>query len=185
MMQTDRLLLRQWQPADLDPLARMNANSDVMRFFPSVVPEQRSHQLAHTWQQQLCEQGWGLWAVESRGDKAFIGFVGLNRVVAAIPHAPFLELVWRLLPEYWGRGYAPEAAAAALDVAFAALAEEAVYAMTALINQPSIRVMEKLGMGNTGEVFDHPAVAAGHVLQQHCLYRMRQTMWLSRTRPLD
>ena len=91
---------------------------------------------------------------------------------SGIPNAPLVEVGWRLGAEFWGKGYAPEAARAALGYAFTTLGLEAVYAFTALPNRASRRVMEKIGMVDTGEDFDHPDLPEEHWLARHCLYRI-------------
>lgn len=63
---------------------------------------------------------------------------------------------------------------AALGYAFDQLAWPTVYAFTALPNQPSRRVMEKIGMTNTHQDFDHPRLPDNHPLQRHCLYAIDQ-----------
>lgn len=130
----------------------------------------------------IAERGWGFWAVEIKATGQFIGFVGLHYQDenSGIPHAPFVEIGWRLDAEFWGVGYAPEAAEKALEFAFTTLNCAKVYAFTALPNLPSLRVMQKLGMENTGQDFNHPKLESGHPLERHCLYRMTKQKWLAR-----
>ena len=125
----------------------------------------------------IAHQGWGLWAVEVRDIAPFIGFVGLNRVRFNAHFTPAIEVGWRLAREYWGRGYATEAARAALDYAFESLPDEQIVSFTATINEPSIRVMQRLGMtSDPSDDFDHPAVNGGR-LQRHVLYRISRDDW--------
>lgn len=81
-----------------------------------------------------------------------------------------MEVGWRLAAEHWGRGYAPEAAHAALRVAWEDLALDEVVSFTAVANANSRRVMDKIGLTYERE-FDHPKLPAGHPLQRHVLYR--------------
>src|SRR5947207_14319144 len=75
---TARLRLRQWQDADLEPFAAMNADPEVMRHFPASLGRAESDALAARVGSAIAERGWGLWAVEVAGGARFIGFVGLN-----------------------------------------------------------------------------------------------------------
>ena len=127
----------------------------------------------------LVAHGWGVWAVTLKSTGEFIGMTGLHAVEkdSGIPHAPLTEIAWRMLPDHWGRGHAPEAARSVMQFAFEVLALDAVHAFTATVNGPSRRVMTKIGMVDTGEVFDYPALPAGHVLQRHCLYVMTRAQW--------
>jgi ribosomal-protein-alanine N-acetyltransferase len=85
-----------------------------------------------------------------------------------------VEVLWRIASAHWGQGYAPEAARAAIADGFDRLGLHEVVALTAAINTPSRRVMEKLGMTHDpAEDFDHPRLAEDHALRRHVLYRLR------------
>jgi RimJ/RimL family protein N-acetyltransferase len=80
---------------------------------------------------------------------------------------------WRLARPYWGRGYATEAATAAVRFGFGTLDMDKVVSFTSLINLRSRRVMERLGMTHDeGDNFDHPNIAEGHPLRPHVLYSL-------------
>src|SRR5206468_12482570 len=78
----------------------------------------------------------------------------------------------RLARSYWGKGFATEAAKGSLRVAFERLNLDEVVSFTSVINWPSRAVMERIGMANTGEDFDHPALPEGSELRRHCLYKI-------------
>jgi RimJ/RimL family protein N-acetyltransferase len=83
-----------------------------------------------------------------------------------------VEIGWRLAKEYWGNGYASEAAAACLRFGFENLKLKQIVAFTAAANKRSMAVMERIGMTrNPDDDFDHPNLAPGHPLQRHVLYR--------------
>lgn len=182
MLETQRLLLRQWKESDLLPYSQLNANADVMRYFPSVLSQAQSDAQVERLRQIIDNNGWGFWAVELKETGQFIGFVGLHRQEqnSGIPNAPLVEIGWRLDEPFWRKGYASEAANAALNYAFTQLGVACVYAFTALPNQPSQQVMKKIGMINTNHDFDHPKIEKGHPLERHCLYRITQQQWLAR-----
>ncbi|MET0075171.1 MAG: GNAT family N-acetyltransferase [Candidatus Thiodiazotropha lotti] len=90
---------------------------------------------------------------------------------------PCVEIGWRLAQSHWGNGYATEGGRAALQVAFDQLNLEEVVSFTAVGNRRSRRVMERLGMGDSTETFEHPAIPPGHQLRQHCLYRISKAAW--------
>jgi RimJ/RimL family protein N-acetyltransferase len=95
-----------------------------------------------------------------------------NRSVlaAALPGGGNVEIGWQLDAALWGKGLAPEGAAACLEHAFDVLHLPEVVAFTYAGNAPSRRVMEKLGMSEQGS-FEHPALLPGHRLRPHVLYR--------------
>lgn len=169
--QTDRLKLRQWKESDLPIFASMNADPQVMKYYPSVLNEEESHNIAHKFEALIREKGWGFWAVEKLEDERFIGFVGLNEPTYDLPVTPCVEIGWRLGKEHWGKGYATEAAKSCLDFAFNKLNLTEVYSFTSVTNKKSAAVMERIGMMNTNNNFEHPLIPENHPLREHCLYK--------------
>ncbi|HEX6240227.1 MAG TPA: GNAT family N-acetyltransferase, partial [Polyangiales bacterium] len=108
-------------------------------------------------------------------------FTGLTVPLFECHFTPCVEVGWRLAAEHWGRGYATEAARAALETAFVHLGLDEVVSFTAVENLRSRRVMERLGMSHdaAGD-FEHPGVAKGHRLRPHVLYRMSRARWAER-----
>ncbi len=129
------------------------------------------------WQAEFEAQGWSNWAVERRDTDEFVGFVGLTVPTRVLPFTPCVEVGWRLARRHWHRGHATEAARACLALGFEVLGLKEIVSFTALLNQPSRAVMERLGMRDHGEDFDHPALAADSPLRRHCLYRLSRDAW--------
>ncbi len=177
-IETPRLLLRGWRDSDLPSFAAMNADPAVMRHFPATLSRPESDALAQRIRADLDANGWGLWAVEVRGGAEFAGFVGLKRAGFPAPFPDWVEIGWRLAAAQWNRGYATEAARAALDQAFGPVGLQEVVSFTVPANAASRRVMEKLGLRHDpGEDFDHPRLPPGHPLRRHVLYRIRAGEW--------
>jgi RimJ/RimL family protein N-acetyltransferase len=170
-IETERLLLRQWRPSDLPFFARMNADGEVMRFFPAKLSESESNAMANRCRDLIEERGWGFWAAEEKSSNSFIGFIGLHAPTADLPFSPCVEVGWRLARRHWGQGFATEGASAALAFAFDVLALPEVVAFTTIDNERSQRVMERLGMQRDALTFQHPSLPSGHPLREHCLYR--------------
>jgi RimJ/RimL family protein N-acetyltransferase len=180
VLETDRLLLRSWRETDLEPFAAINADPRVMEYFPSPLTRAESDFLADKISERIQKSGFGLWAVEERGGAPFIGFVGLAVPLFEAAFTPCVEVGWRLAYAHWGRGYAPEAAAAALDDAFGRLDLQEIVSFTTQHNQRSRRVMEKLGMTHSlADDFDHPELSCDHPLLRHVLYRLSRKSWLT------
>ena len=180
-LQTERLYLRQWQASDFAIFAQINADPEVMRYFPKVLSNELSDVIARKCQQLIADNGWGFWAVSLKDGLEtadnFIGFVGLNHTHADLPFAPSVEMAWRLHKDYWGNGYATEAAQAALRFAFETLALNEVVAFTAVINEPSQKVMQRLGMIDMQDNFCHPMLKPNHRLAEHVLYKITREQW--------
>ncbi|GAA3145406.1 GNAT family N-acetyltransferase [Planomonospora alba] len=172
-LRTARLLLRPWRASDLEPFAELNADPEVMEHFPAPLSREESDAFATATAEAIVRQGWGRWALEVSATGEFIGFTGLHRPAFEAHFTPAVEVAWRLGRRSWGKGYATEAAAAALDFAFDRLGLDEVVSFTATTNLRSRAVMERLGMTrDPAEDFDHPALPPGHRLRRHVLFRL-------------
>ncbi|MFD1217656.1 GNAT family N-acetyltransferase [Microbulbifer celer] len=170
--QTERLQLRQWRNKDREPFAAMNADPRVMEFFPALLSREESDAAIDRQITHIEKYGWGFWAVERLEDHQFIGFVGIKNVGDELPFAPAVEIGWRLAVDFWGKGYATEAACASLQIGFEQLKLKEIVSFTALNNMRSRSVMEKIGMVDTCKTFLHPSLSDEHPLQEHCLYQL-------------
>lgn len=170
-LRTERLVMRRWREADREPFAAMNADPAVMEFFPAPLDRAASDALIDRIEDHFRRQGFGLWALEVAGTSEFIGFTGLNPMPDGVPGAGGMEVGWRLARQAWHRGYATEAAQAAVDVAFHGANLPELWSLTSLLNTPSQAVMRRLGM-TPHACFDHPLVEPGHRLRRHIVYWM-------------
>lgn len=171
---TQRLILRPWREADIEPFAAMNADPRVMRFFPRPLGRDESHAFVERIEAGFEEHGYGLWVVERREAAGFLGFTGLLVHTFEAPFTPATEVGWRFLSDAWGNGYATEAAREALRYGFEVAGLAEILSWTSVLNEPSIRVMQRLGMHrDPAEDFDHPRIPTGHELRRHVLYRLR------------
>ncbi|MEV4351025.1 GNAT family N-acetyltransferase [Actinoplanes sp. NPDC049596] len=147
-LETERLILRQWRDDDLDALAAMNADPDVMRYIldGSVLDRRESADRLERMRAVWARNGFGLFAVEGRDEGVLLGWAGLS-VPNFLPEVlPAVEIGWRFAREHWGRGYATEAAAAALRFGFEDCGIERVISIRHPENERSRRVMDKLGL---------------------------------------
>ena len=146
----------------------MNADSEVMRYFPKPWTADESRLAFQRIDASFEEKGFGIYAVEV--GSAFAGIVGLSMAAFQSWFTPCVEILWRLRAEFWGRGLASEAAGAVLHMSLHSLALNEVFAFAVPQNQRSIRVMETIGMTPCRPpFFDHPEVD-DQTLKQHLLY---------------
>lgn len=172
---TPRLLLRPFDKRDLDAFAALNADPRVREFFPSVLERSESDASAAHYLEHWDRYGFGRWTVEVPGATEFAGVVGLEHVPFPTSFGPAVEIGWRFAHDYWGRGYATEAARASCNFGFEVLGLEEIVAFTVPSNVRSREVMARLGMRHAvGEDFDHPRIALGHPLRRHVLYRLQR-----------
>ncbi len=181
-LETERVILRQWQDRDLPIFAELNANPQVMQYFPQPLTGQQSNDMAHMCKTLIAKNGWGLWAAELKSTSEFIGGIGLHKPESALPFSPCVEIAWRLHINYWGKGYATEAATKALQFCFEELNESEVVSFTTIKNARSRAVMRRLGFSNTNENFKHPDISTDHPLSEHVLYKLTQHEWQQKQR---
>jgi RimJ/RimL family protein N-acetyltransferase len=182
--ETPRLRMRQWRDADRAPYAAMNADPQVMEYFPALQTRAARDASIDAWQSQFAAQGWSNWAAELVETGQFIGFVGLSVPRRSFAFSPCVEIGWRLARPFWGRGLATEAARAALRIGFERLDLREIVSFTALANRRSRAVMERIGLRNANEDFEHPAIPVGSPLRLHCLYRIRRLEWACLAEPM-
>lgn len=168
---TPHLRLRPFRLDDADRFhARIHNDAEVMRFLPGGAPRPREATLRTLdyFLSHWAQHGFGMWAVEDNSDGAFVGQAGLN----VIPNTSEVEVAYALAKPYWGKGYAAEAARAALGYGFERVGLAIVYAVAFPANLASQRVMQKLGMeyeGVTNRFYDTELVC----------YFMRRERWQS------
>lgn len=168
LLQTPRLGLRNWTEVDKEPFYQMNSDPSVMEHFPAALSRRQSDDLWLRLKNHYQEYGYTYFAVDLLDSGEFIGFIGLKNQDYDYQYTPFVDIGWRILPAYWGKGYATEGAVACLNFAFEQLQLEKVFSVAVHGNLGSLRVMLKLGMRQIDE-FIHPAFAADHPLQPcHC-----------------
>jgi ribosomal-protein-alanine N-acetyltransferase len=172
-LSTPRLILRRWGADDREPFAAMNADREVMEFFPAPLTRTESDALVDSIEAHFERHGFGLWALEVKESGEFAGFTGLAVPSFEAPFTPAVEVGWRLARSAWGHGYATEAARASLAFGFERLGLEEVVSFTTVGNSRSRAVMERLGMSHDpADDFEHPLVAVGDPLRPHVLYRL-------------
>ena len=146
-LETDRLRLRQFTPADLDELARICANPEVMKYLglrgepmSRAETETALESMYAHWQRR----GFGRWAVTLRDGGRLIGYGGLRSF------GDDAELVYLLDKPFWGRGLATEVAHACLGYGFGVKKFGKVLALARPDNLASRRVLEKVGLTYKG-----------------------------------
>jgi ribosomal-protein-alanine N-acetyltransferase len=177
-LETRRLRLRPWRDEDLEPLAALNADPTVMEHFPGCLSRRESEAMAARIAAHFEMHGFGLWSVEAPGAAEFIGLVGLTTPRFEAAFTPCVEVGWRLAAEFWGLGYASEAARAAVQFGFDELGLAEIVSYTVPQNWRSRRVMERLGMTHAPQDdFEHPLIDKGHPLSRHVFYRLPRGAW--------
>lgn len=150
-----------------------------MEHFQGTMSQEASDAFVDRIEAHWNETAWGLWAIEIPEVAPFIGYVGLWPA-DYVTGNPMVEVGWRLAREFWGHGYATEAAREALRVGFEEVGLEEIVSFTVPQNERSWRVMERIGLiRDPSADFDHPRVdpIAYPALVRHVLYRLSRSAW--------
>ena len=167
-IQTPRLLLRRWHDDDLAPMAEINADPQVMRWIGdgSVRDLERTAEDIERWEEEWDEEGFGLFAVELLASGELAGFTGLS-VPEFLPAVwPAVAISWRFGSQFWGQGYASEAAHATLEFALQDRGLDRVVSIVRAGDNASESVIRKLGMVLERETV-HPV--HGYPLRVHAI----------------
>ena len=179
ILETERLLLRTFQEDDVESMVAINQDKKVMQFFPSVPNEEDTIAFIDKVIAHQEQHGFSLYATEIKQTGEMIGFVGLFTATFEAHFTPVVEIGWRLSSKHWNQGYATEAAKAALDYAFNERELDEVVSFTSVLNKPSIRIMQKIGLHTSSEDdFDNPNVQVDSPLVKHVLYKLKRSEYL-------
>ena len=144
ILKTQRLRLREMSLGDLDFIAEMLADSDVMRFYPKLYSREESQEWIDRQLQRYANDGHGLWLVVDRPSSKPVGQVGL--IMQKVEGSWQPEIGYLVHKHYWRRGYASEAALGVREYAFNVRGKGRVISLIRPENIPSQGVARKLGM---------------------------------------
>lgn len=161
-VQTERLLLRAVNTADVDAVFAIHGNPWTYRFHPDGVARSREESAAQLarWQREWHEVGFGFWAVTTATDRRVVGFGGLTR--RTFHERSVLNTYYRFDPSAWGHGYATEMASAAAALARKLLPELPMIVRTRPGNLAARAVAEKLGLVRAVDLDDHLLTYVSH-----------------------
>ena len=171
LFKSERLGFRNWVLSDLEMTATMNADPEVMHFFPNIKTKKESETFIKDSIQKCNEKGYCFFATEILNTKELIGFIGLNYIDYKASFTPGVEIGWRLAKAYHGNGFATEGAKACLSYGFQKIGLKTIYSICPTINKPSENVMKKIGMHRI-EIFNHPALKDYPRIEECFLYKL-------------
>lgn len=149
-IETERLILRNVLPSDAGDMYRLDSNNDVHRYLGNRMNNSLddAKKTVDYIMEQYQTNGIGRWAAIEKASGKFIGWSGLklNDDLTMNGHQHFYDVGYRLLPEFWGKGYATESSVAAMEYGFNVLNLDAIYGITHIENEASHRVLLKIGL---------------------------------------
>jgi RimJ/RimL family protein N-acetyltransferase len=172
VIETDRLLIREWREADRTPFAAINTNTEVMQHLGGVLDQTQSDQSVDRQIASQKDHGYCFWAIERKIDDALLGYCGLRRGGhAGTDVHDEIEIGWRLARSAWGHGNAREAAEACLAWGWSNTGASRIAAWTVSANSASWGLMIRLGFTHRPNLdFEHPSFEKGHPLCHHIVY---------------
>lgn len=171
ILETARLVLREFRADDVDPLLPVLGDPEAMRFYPA--PFKRAG--VEAWitrnQERYTRDGFGLWAMVLKSTGEVIGDCGC--VLQDVEDRKEIEIGYHARRDLWGKGYATEAARACMQYAFSSLSAPRVVSMIRPKNLSSRSVAEKNGLKCEKVIFWH-----GY---EHCVYALTKQQWADET----
>lgn len=147
LLQTERLIIRPFKAEDIGEFYSLVSKPEVMRYIHQGEPLDLGQAALDLFEYRMsyATLGYSRYALELKSNRNFIGLCGF------LESGKDIDLGWRVLPKYWGQGYATEAAKTIVAYGFEELRFKKLISIAYLANKPSIRIMQKIGME-----FDRP-----------------------------
>lgn len=155
-------------------MLELNADEEVMEFFPGKPSEEETRVFILRMQHQFMEKGFCYFAVDTLADGEFVGFIGLSEQDFPADFTPCIDIGWRLKRSAWNKGYATEGATACLDFGFQQLGLREIYAIAPQANVRSVVIMEKIGMKKC-RTFEHLGLLQHERLKECVLYEKKKS----------
>lgn len=151
ILETERLWLRELTPDDFDAMFEIFGDAETMLYYPQAYSREMLDAALQKQFASYAKNGYGLWALILKSTNQFIGDCGL--LTQEVEGVQELEVGYHVNRQYWGQGFAPEAAKACFDYAFDVLGRKRMISMIRPENLPSRRVAEKNGLQIEKKVF--------------------------------
>lgn len=149
-IETERLILRDMRLTDLDGMFELDSDTEVHKYLGNkpVKTKEESRRIIEGVLKQYKERGIGRWAAIEKETGEFIGWSGirLNTEYNMNGFTKYYDVGYRLIKQFWGKGYATESGKAAIDYAFNTLKLQEIYATTEMGNEASHNALLKIGL---------------------------------------
>ncbi len=144
ILETSRLVLREMSVSDLDFLADLLGDPEVMRFWPAPYSRQQAREWIERQRDRYARHGCGYWLAIEKASNQPVGQAGV--MITAIDGVEEAALGWIMDPAHWRRGFAFESARACMSYIFYPLDRPVAIALIRPENDPSLQLARKLGM---------------------------------------
>jgi RimJ/RimL family protein N-acetyltransferase len=179
-IETNRLILRNWEDRDREVFYELMSDDKIMEFFSYRRSREEADERLAILRASIEDIGFGFYAVESKATGECLGMCGIAQLEMEpqFPQGTF-ETGWRFAARHWGKGYATESAKAAIADGFLNHGLSDLVAIAVNTNHRSMAVMERIGMvRDLDGDFDHPGVPEDQpTLIRHVTYRISRNQW--------
>lgn len=151
-IETERLIIREIVPGDADGILRLDGHSSVLKYIAQklITDLNQALKTISFIRQQYVDNGIGRWAMIEKATMSFVGWTGFKLITTPTKNkVNYFDLGYSLIKDYWGKGYASEAAIACVAYGFQNLQLNEIYAIADIENTPSIKILEKAGLLKT------------------------------------
>ncbi|WP_203256246.1 GNAT family N-acetyltransferase [Hyunsoonleella ulvae] len=159
-LETEHLILRELRTTDLNNMFKLDSNPEVHRYLGNkpVRTKTESQKILESVLRQYKDHCIGRWAAIEKSSGEFIGWSGirLNTEFNMNGFTKYHDVGYRLLPKYWGKGYATESGKAAIDYAFSKMGLSRIYATTHVGNLASHNALLKIGLTYLNDFYFEP-----------------------------
>ena len=172
LFKSSRLGFRNWNAEDLAPMTEINADPEVMEFFPKCPNKNETSEFIQRMSKQFDKNGFCYFAVDLLETQEFIGFIGISEQTYEAEFTPCVDIGWRISRNHWYKGYATEGAKACLEFAKKKTGLTEILSVAPVINTKSEAVMKKIGMQKVS-TFLHSLLKDHPELQECVLYSIK------------
>jgi RimJ/RimL family protein N-acetyltransferase len=169
ILETSRLRLREFVPQDADALAAVLGDRVAMQFYPAPFDRAEVNNWIRRNRARYIDPGFGLWAMLLKDSGELIGDCGC--FIRELEGNVEFELAWHVRRDFWGKGYATEAARYCAEYAFSRLGAERIIALVRPENVGSCGVAEKIGMKCERVIFWRGYDHCVYVVRAHFMWR--------------
>jgi len=169
--ETERLILRELMPADEEGMFELDSDPIVHKYIDNnpVKSRDQIREVISFIRQQYEERGIGRWAAIEKSSGDFIGWSGLKLNDEKEPlngKVNFIDIGYRFIPRYWGKGYATESSLVALDYGFKEKKYDTITGIALIENIASIKVLQKIGLEYIEDFMVHGELASWYELKR-------------------
>lgn len=175
ILKSERLGFRNWTKSDLTELAKINADPEVMEYFPKLLTEKETSEFIDRLIKHYDNNGYNYFATEILETGELIGFIGLAFQDYKTDFTPAIDIGWRLKKNAWGKGFATEGANKIFEFGFSELNLDKIISTCTEKNSKSENIMKKIGMDKIGE-FNHPKLKEYPEYQKCVCYRINKNV---------